>query len=152
MAILYENSVCALCGETLDRPFLATSGCAFPQEHRLWRYCDAPLHVDCLQDWPDRVEFCSAYYRQRLDQYAEEKWFVLASGDGWFCGKALPYPGSVFAEEDNKFVEVRVEDWPITFPIEAGRWSEFLESEWQSLGVQLHGYALARAQVVMQDG
>jgi hypothetical protein len=149
MAFITDTTTCPLCNEQLDRPSLATSGCAFPQGHRLWQFCDAPMHIDCLQDWPDRVEFCSAYYRQRLDQYTRERWPILATGDGWFLGMALPYPGTVYADLDEDIVEIRVEDWPISFQADAHEWSEFMAGEWQSSAEHLHSYALARAQVVI---
>jgi hypothetical protein len=118
-------------------------------EHRLWRFCDAPIHIDCLQDWADRQEFCSAYYTQRLEQYHRERWYILAKGDGWFCGKALPYPGSIFAAIDDDLVEVMVEDWPIKFIARISGWSEFISGGWHAEAEHLHSYALARAQVVL---
>ena len=151
MALIFETSRCSLCGGELDRPFLSTSGCAFPETHRLWQYCDAPLHIDCLQDWPDRIEFCSAYYRQRLDQYAREGWYVLATGDGWFCGKTSPYPGTIFAAGDGDLVEIRVEDWPIRFLAHISRWSEFIRGDWHDSASNLHSYAFARAQIVIAE-
>ncbi len=132
-------------------PFLATSGSAFPPEHRLWRFGDAPIHIDCLQDWPDRHEFCSAYYRQRLEQYSREGWPILAFGDGWFLGMALPYPGTVYAALDEDIVEVHVEDWPITFMADARPWTEFISGRWHDSATHLHSYALARAQVVIGE-
>ncbi len=62
MAIIDNDSRCVICIEKLERPYLATSGVAFPAEHRLNKYCDAPLHQDCVENWDDRIEFSEGYY------------------------------------------------------------------------------------------
>ena len=151
MALLSDEAVCPLCQESLERPNLATSGCAFPQDHRLWRFCDTPIHIDCLQDWADRQEFCSAYHKQRLEQYSREGWPILAAGDGWFCGKPLPYPGAFFTAADADLIEIRVEDWPINFIAQMTTWDAFLAGSWRTIRPDLHSYALARAEVVIAE-
>jgi hypothetical protein len=80
MALIGEWSTCTICGGALDRPYTATSGVAFASNQRLWAYCDAPLHFDCLSTWADREEFSREYFVSSLARY----W----SGDGLarLCG------------------------------------------------------------------
>jgi len=151
MIFIDEVSSCAICNEPLDRPFLATSGCAFPSGHVLHPFCDAPLHIDCLQDWPSREEFCGAYHEQRLRQYQEERWPILCRGDAWMCGCALPYRGTVFENSPEIYIEIRIADWPIDFICELNDWAEFLSGRWRGDSEHLHSYALARAEVVIGE-
>jgi predicted 2-oxoglutarate/Fe(II)-dependent dioxygenase YbiX len=67
VALIHENSRCAICGGPLSEPFTVTSGCALWPDHRLFRFCDAPLHLSCLNTWPDREEFSRAYYDAALE-------------------------------------------------------------------------------------
>lgn len=50
MAIIMEGlTSCPIRGSTdLSKPYTATSGVVFPEGDELWRYCDAPLHLECL--------------------------------------------------------------------------------------------------------
>lgn len=66
MALLTPGSRCALCGELLgDRPVFATSGVWLPPNHRLFRYCDAAMHGDCYEAWPDRAELARTHFEAR---------------------------------------------------------------------------------------
>ena len=151
MIFIDEQSGCAICNESLNRPFLTTSGCAFPEGHALYPYCDTALHIDCLQDWPSRVEFSAAYFEQRLRQYQDERWPVLCHGEAWMCGCALPYRGTVFESSPEIYIEVRIADWPIDFICELNDWTAFLSGAWRQDSQDLHSYALARAEVVIGE-
>lgn len=150
MAFIFGLSECALCKEPLNRPALTTSGCAFPRGHRLFCYCDAPLHIDCLHDWPDRAEFSEAYYQQRYEQFKEQRWWVLSESPDWFVG-FIP-PGqymSIPGQQD--LIEVRVKDWPFVLWGHAEQWTEFLAGRWRDEQDGLHGMAGARAEVVVAE-
>jgi hypothetical protein len=150
MAQISEFSVCAICKEPLDRPALATSGCAFPRSHRLFEYCDAPIHIDCLNDWPDRVEFSEAYYVQRYQQFRREGFWVLAEASDWFVGYIPPNQFELMLGQED-LVEVRVRDWPFVLWGHAEHWTEFLAGTWQQGQEELHGMARARAEVVVRE-
>ncbi|MGE6760607.1 hypothetical protein ACQKGO_21490 [Corallococcus interemptor] len=51
MAMIIKGfTSCAICGSTdLSKPYTATSGVFFDEGDELWRYCDAPLHLECLE-------------------------------------------------------------------------------------------------------
>ena len=68
MALIYEGSRCALCDQPIDASgdFFSTSGVFFESGHRLFRYCDAPMHWDCYGPWADRREFARAYVRAKM--------------------------------------------------------------------------------------
>lgn len=64
MALISENSRCAICDKRLNisAPLFATSG-LFPVPGMLLRYCDAPMHWNCYAAWPHRKTFAAAYVR-----------------------------------------------------------------------------------------
>lgn len=69
MAIIVQNSVCALCrGRLRDEPFLATSGVFLPREDPASGMCDAPIHWRCYAAWPERQRFARAYFDARRDE------------------------------------------------------------------------------------
>ena len=84
MALIRSDSCCAICNKALDRPFTATSGLAFGPDHFLWHYCDAPLHLDCLETWPHREEFSRAYFDRNLRNQRTGTGTLLEVGDSWF--------------------------------------------------------------------
>ena len=66
MALIGSGSKCALCRELIaERPIYSRSGVWLPKEHRLFRYCDAPMHRDCYEAWPDRAEFARTHFEFR---------------------------------------------------------------------------------------
>lgn len=100
MALIWEGSTCVLCGEKLDRPYTSTWGIPFPPEHRLAEYGDAPLHLDCIADWEDRIVFSEAYFVEALNRYSEVGHVLIADADWIF----VTGPSSVIAPPD--FAEV----------------------------------------------
>ena len=95
MALVGPESRCPICDGLLDRPFTATSGVAFPRGHRLWRYCDAPLHFDCLAAWPDREEFSRAYFVSALANGWRGRATILRATARWFLACGLPSGAAV---------------------------------------------------------
>ena len=121
MAIIMEGKTpCAICGRMdLNRPFTATSGCAFPENDELWRYCDAPLHLDCLARWENRVRFSRAYFDMWRDAAKSGMGFVLREGSDWMlrCGPAKPSQAPHYAEID-------LVEWPMRLYSKWGEWAE----------------------------
>jgi hypothetical protein len=141
MAIIHSASTCAICGEPLDRAFTATSGCAFGEEHPLWRFCDAPLHLDCLERWPLREQFSRGYFDNTVEGrkrgyghllFQAETW-VLVCGPVWNTG--WPY-----------FAEVQLTDWPFRLYSQWERWDEYVGGGYR---VGLEGAALVAADEAM---
>lgn len=143
MALISANSRCAICGEPLSRPYTATSGCAFRPDHRLFAFCDAPLHLSCLEIWPDREELARAYHDQALDAWREGYGTLVHIGENWVlgCGPStlpkLPY-----------FAQVCLRDWPIRLYTRFDEWDTFVSEGYRT---SLSGDALSRADVVMTD-
>ncbi|HID31277.1 MAG TPA: hypothetical protein EYP19_14940 [Desulfobacterales bacterium] len=148
---IFSNE-CVICGKKFKKGelYLSTSGCAFPQEHRLWKYCDAPMHLLCLESWPDREEFSEAYYVQRREQYDLEGFLILAERDDWFVGFIPPgrYMGIKGAED---LVEIRIRDWPFVLYGKAGQWTEFINGGWLEDNPFLSEEALQRASAVIKE-
>lgn len=140
MAIIFPDSTCAICDGKLDRLYIATSGCAFPPEHHLWKFCDAPLHLDCLEKWSHRNEFSKGYFEIHLN-YCKNVGHLLAQHSRWilYCGPfvsgRLPY-----------FASVSLTDWPFNLYSELKNWTEFAERDFQK---GLSGEALSVAKQTM---
>lgn len=143
MAIIFPDTPCAICGQRLDRAYTATSGCAFDSKHPLWEYCDAPLHLDCLERWPQREQFSRGYFDATVDSrrqgyghlLAQAKSWVLVCGPRWNTG--LPY-----------FAEVRLIDWPFRLYSKWEDWSDYIGGRYREA---LEGAALAAADRVMAE-
>ena len=112
------NSRCAICDGLLDRPYAATSGCAFRPGHRLFPYCDTPLHWDCLASWPDREEFSREYFvRSLAHEWRSGGGRILKATARWFIGRR-PFLESVF---------VSLRDWPLSVGTPCADWESFLQ-------------------------
>ena len=148
---LTENT-CLICGKEFSEgdATVSTSGCAFPQSHKLWRYCDAPLHLACMEMWSDCKTFSNAYYVQRRQQFLDESWFILAEEKDWFVGFIPPglYQTKPGYED---LVEIRIRDWPFILYGHADEWTQFFSGGWQKYQPALSGKALYRAREVMSQ-
>lgn len=63
MAAMSIESVCPLCGnpvQLLDT-FFRASGDFLPKKDPLQRFCNAPLHWECYEAWPERPRFARHY-------------------------------------------------------------------------------------------
>ncbi len=146
------EKTCLICGKELSEgdATVSTSGCAFPQSHKLWRYCDAPLHLACMETWSDRETFSHAYYVQRHQQFLDESWFILAEEKDWFVGHI---PAGLYHSEPGfeDLVEIRIRDWPFVLYGHAEEWTQFFIDGWQKYQPALSGKALHRAREVMSQ-
>jgi len=63
MALIFDQSECAICGELLGKParIVATTHFIGDPRDPLWRFSDAAMHYECFQKWPDREEFIRKY-------------------------------------------------------------------------------------------
>lgn len=82
MALIGSHSRCAVCGDLLAKgqSVFATSGVWLPRDHPLWKFCDAPIHWECLATWPER----EAFARERLRALAKFQTYgpiVLSTDD-----------------------------------------------------------------------
>jgi hypothetical protein len=156
MALIHKRSRCAICEKPLDRPYTATSGCAFESDHHLWRYCDAPLHLDCLSDWPLRREFSRGYYDRSLGAFraGPRGGTVLVVRDAWFlaCGPVLEdnqttrllkaTPGAPY------YVEAVLADWPLRLYSRWHAWEGYIDGGFRQT---LVGPALDAAEQVISE-
>ncbi len=113
------HTPCAICGVADFRPYTATSGCAFPESDELWRYCDAPLHLDCLALWDKRIRFSRGYFDMRRDAATSGLGLVLSEGPDWMlrCGPATPSSAPYY-------VEIDLAEWPMRLYSKWGEWAE----------------------------
>jgi hypothetical protein len=144
MALIGPWSTCAICDGALDRPYTATSGVAFPPDHPLWEFCDAPLHVDCLARWPDREEFSRGYCWQALLWVWEGNGTLLHVARDWFlaCHRILR------GEEHPRFASVRLATWPTGLSARWGEWDAFVAGGYAG---DLAGPELAAADAAMAE-
>ncbi|NRD52826.1 hypothetical protein [Corallococcus exiguus] len=145
MAIIMEGlTSCPICGSTdLSKPYTATSGVAFPEGDELWRYCDAPLHLECLAHWPHRERFSRGYFDLWRDESMSGHGVLLAEAPRWLlrCGPAKP-------EAEPYYVEVRIADWPMRL---YSRWAQWPDYSAQQYRQGLIGEALEAADEVMSE-
>ena len=115
MALISPWSRCAICGEPLgDRDYLATSGVFFDEGDPLWRFCDAPLHWDCYEDWPERPRFARQYLESHVEFLAENPYWGLALVTDVFAltvRKNEPAVARLWLVETGTEVEVPLADW-----------------------------------------
>ncbi|MEP7288628.1 MAG: hypothetical protein ABI947_22980 [Chloroflexota bacterium] len=93
MAIISESSNCMICGKTLNRPSFATWGVWLEPKHPLFRYCDAPFHIDCMANWTQRIEFSRSYFEMWRDVYRGSMGNLLIEQENWMLvtGPAGPH-------------------------------------------------------------
>jgi hypothetical protein len=134
MALIHRGSRCAICRTPLDRPYTATSGCAFPPEHELFAFCDAGLHLDCLAAWPQRIQFARGYCDRGRSNFQHGHGALLHEGATWLLGcgplltegsAALKLPNAHVGEPF--FAEVVLAQWPLSLRSPWREWTEHLE-------------------------
>ena len=145
MAIIMEGlTSCPICGSTdLSKPYTATSGVFFDEGDELWRYCDAPLHLECLEHWQHRERFARGYFDLWRDQVTQGNGVLLAESPLWIlrCGPAKP-------EATPYFVEVDLAEWPIRLYSRWERWADYAEHPYRE---GLTGEALKAADAAMAE-
>jgi hypothetical protein len=125
MAIFLHS--CAICDGQITEatPYLATSGCAFPEGHPLWKYCDTGLHQACLADWEHRRVFAEAYS-------ANGGAHLLLEHEQWvlYCGPIVYGPhGKV---QHPYYAEIRLREWPARLYSRFHEWDAFIrERQWE---------------------
>jgi hypothetical protein len=123
---------CAICEEkiTQDTPYISTSGCAFPEGHDLWKYCDTGLHQQCLLSWKHRVAFSSGYFS--LNTGAHE----LILQDHWklTCGPLVYGPqGKVSLPY---YAQIEFCEWPGRLYSKFLDWPEYISSKpWEASNI-----------------
>lgn len=141
MALIGPESTCAICRGTLDRPYTATWGVPFVSNPRLWEYCDAALHFDCLSSWADREEYSRAYFVSSLATYWSGYGTLLNATAEWFLASGRAAPG-----ERPCFAEVRLATWPFRLYSQWSEWNAFVDGRFRR---DLVGPALRAADAVM---
>ena len=109
MALIFDSSTCAICGRIVrGTDYTATSGVVFEPGDRLYEYCDAPLHVACVDGWKYRERFSRGHYASRLatHQYCSG---VLIEMSHWFLGV-----GPATREKQPYYFRIAARDWPQT--------------------------------------
>ena len=154
MALIFPGSTCALCEEPLDKPYTATSGVVFPKSHRLYRFCDAPLHFECLERWPDREAFSAGYFDEALKHFRNRA-NLLAERPDWILGagptKHNQKPSDILKRLNNElphYAEVRLPDWPFRLYSYWTDWDAFLAGSYQE---GLAGEAIGVSDKIMAE-
>jgi hypothetical protein len=64
MALVFlGGSRCPICHDLIREKgsFFSTWGTFLPSSDPLWKYCDAPIHWTCYENWPERHRFAREY-------------------------------------------------------------------------------------------
>jgi len=149
-----------LCKELIGDPYVATSGVAFPQDHRLWKYCDAPMHLDCLEQWPDREEFSLGYYESEYEHHQALGRNILGEGENWLlvCGphrrsdlSSFRFVGKITPADMPlvpSYAKVVLRHWPFQLYSKWNDWTEYANTVYAEC---LTGKALEAAHAVMNE-
>jgi len=115
---------CPICGEGFKdaRAYTGTSGVVFSPPHHLYEYCDAGLHLDCLEKWEHRIEFSKGYFEQHKENF-KSMGTLLYEGKDWILGCG-PAP----MDKTPYYVEIDLLDWPCRLYSNWDNWDVFLKS------------------------
>jgi len=129
---------CPLCnGDFNDaQPFTGTSGVVFIPPHPLYEYCDAGLHLECLEIWDKRIEFSEGYFKAHKETFLEIGVLIHESED-WIIGCG---PASI--DETPYYAEVNMREWPCRLYTRWDMWNDFIKSGYKK---GLDGEALEAA-------
>jgi hypothetical protein len=108
------NKLCPLCETPIGaKPFVATWGVPFVPPHRLYEYCEATMHYECLEGWADRVEFSLGYFHQFVGTDERRNGYILARTENWvlMCGMYQ----RITREEYPMLKKLRVKQWLETY-------------------------------------
>lgn len=116
MALITPASRCAICNRLLGAlPYLATSGGDFfPITDPLYPFCDAPLHWDCYEHWPERPRFARQYVARWVKDNSEnEYWGDALLTDLVYLSVRRKEPGeaAVWLFETGTCVRVLLSQW-----------------------------------------
>lgn len=133
MAILVPGrSLCSICEGVIesDQDIVATSGCAFPPDHELWRHCDAGMHWGCFWSWPQREEFSRGYVQSSLHGYAKVYAAVEVYRDADGVVMIEPAKRSLKLEEAGASEDPRIHVWlwstNMEYSVLSSEWVEWL--------------------------
>lgn len=144
MAIITDESTCAICDQPLSRPYIDTWGTFFEPNDPLFRYCDAPLHIDCVADWPHRVEFSNGYFAMWRENYRDGGGNLLVEREDWmlvtgpvgphikpdmkpaFVKIMLEMSGRTEDTLDPIYAEVITANWPLRLRSDWLQWDQFI--------------------------
>ena len=142
MALITAASRCAICNELLGRrPYLATSGVFLAPADPLSRYCDAPLHWDCYERWPERARFAREHVWSEAEYLATNPYWGMALLTSLVCvtvRKKEPGAARIWLVETGTCVEVALAEWSAWL-------SDFTRTE------QLHRLEIAALRDVVSD-
>jgi hypothetical protein len=144
MPLFFGTPVCSLCQQAIEESEagICTWGVPFSPPHPLYQFCESPLHLACLADWPQREEFSRGYYE--MFRYGHEIGIghILAQGPTWFlsCGPCGP-------DERPHYSQIVLAEWPIRLKMDGwDGWVSFLSGGFEG---NLAGRCLAAAQAVV---
>jgi hypothetical protein len=135
---------CLICkgGFKDGRPFTGTWGVPFPSNHHLFEFCDGGLHLDCLDQWPHRLEYSRGYFDMAHAGFVAMG-TLLHDSPTWILGC-----GPARAEHEPYYAEVRLADWPMRLYTKFDAWPEFVASGYRE---GLAGRSLLAADEVMRQ-
>jgi len=136
MAMIIDK--CAICEEKIaqDALYISTSGCAFPEGHALWQYCDTGLHQQCLLNWKRRVEFSTGYFS--LSTGAHE--LILQEHWKLTCGPLIYGPqGKVNLPY---YAQIEFREWPGRLYSKFVDWPSYISNKvWEKNNIpELNSY------------
>src|SRR5947207_8579544 len=131
MAIFVDK--CAICGGkiTADTPCLTTWGVVFPENHRLFKFCDTGFHQACLLTWPDCQEYAEGYFQLwKANHSSGCAGAMLASEESWLvgCGPFYEVAGRM---NWPYYVQLIPRFFPIRLKCDWAKWESYIGGEWR---------------------
>jgi hypothetical protein len=94
---------------------MTTWGVPFAPNHHLYKFCEAALHYECLDNWEDRAEFALGYFIQFASENGRNNAHLLAHTNDWvlMCGIYDRIPNSLeeYLEKYKKPPEQPIKRW-----------------------------------------
>jgi hypothetical protein len=113
MAIITEDSYCALCETEIDIccPFFASSGVPLNPFDLPEKYFDAPIHWDCLFNWSEVDKFLDTLFEAKCHSFKyNDRWTILAQNDAYFV--AYNQSVCVYIAKTGLSFDVSIDQWP----------------------------------------
>jgi hypothetical protein len=164
MALVYEFSVCSLCGESLDRPYKGLSWFGFSLPAEIAEYGDGVMHMDCFERWEHRLQFSHDAFRGTVTNFRKASpsiGYLLLQADNYVfvCG-----PVYAIDEIESKqlgvwrddlstpaYTHIFLRDWDLALRSHWVDWDEFLEKGYKTRLAGLSEASRAEIDAIVDD-
>jgi hypothetical protein len=166
MALVFEFTVCSLCGGTLDRAYKGLSEFMGNLPLEIMEYGDSVMHMDCFEGWEHRLQFSQESFRFDLERWSiavPSIGYILLQAENYLfvCGPATKHTEAVIALnnlevwEDNRtapsYTHIYLRDWDLALRSHWVDWEEFLEEGYKKRLEGLSEASKAEIEAIVDD-